>query len=77
VETLIGVFGITEDNTIADRVLYPSDTKQISAALDRQSSGEVTKELAQLIEKLQQRGFDRFILADEALAGRPGGPVQA
>ena len=71
-ETLIGVFGITEDNTIAEKAIYPSNPKQISAAIDRQSSGEVTKELAQLIEKLKQRGFDRFILADEALAGAVG-----
>jgi nucleolar protein 56 len=68
VETLIGVFGVTEDNDVVETVLYPRDAKQISAALERQSSGEVSKEVADAIEKLVQRGFDTFTFANRALA---------
>jgi nucleolar protein 56 len=68
VETLIGVFGVTEDNDVVETVLYPRNAKQISAALERQSSGGVSKEVADAIEKLVQRGFDTFILANRALA---------
>ena len=52
VETLIGVFAVSDDASILEKGLYPNDPKQIAAALERQSSGEVTKETAELMEKL-------------------------
>lgn len=72
VETLIGVFGVTEGDEIVDRVLYPPDPKQIAAAQDRQSTGEVTKEVAELIEKLRQRGFTRYLFSNRTLAEAVG-----
>jgi len=68
VETLIGVFGVTGGNEIVERVLYPPDPKQMAAALLRQAEGEVTKEVAELVEKLMQRGFQRFVFTNGALA---------
>ncbi len=68
VETLIGVFGVTEDNEIVEAVLYPRNPSKISAALDRQSSGEVSREVADAMEKLVQRGFDAFVFTNRALA---------
>jgi hypothetical protein len=68
VETLIGVFGVTEDNEIVEAVLYPMNPDKISAALDRQSSGEVSREVADAMEKLVQRGFDAFVFTNRALA---------
>lgn len=68
VETLIGVFGVTEDNEIVEAVLYPGNPSKISAALDRQSSGEVSREVAEAIEKLVQRGFDTFVFTNRNLA---------
>jgi nucleolar protein 56 len=68
VETLIGVFGVTEDNKIVEAVLYPRNPSKISAALDRQSSGEVSREVADAIEKLVQRGFDTFVFTNGNLA---------
>jgi nucleolar protein 56 len=68
VETLIGVFGVTEDNEIVEAVLYPGNPSKISAALDRQSSGEVSREVADAIEKLVQRGFDTFVFTNGNLA---------
>lgn len=68
VETLIGVFGVTEDNEIVEAVLYPRNPSKISAALDRQSSGEVSREVADAIEKLVQRGFDTFVFTNRTLA---------
>jgi nucleolar protein 56 len=68
VETLIGVFGVTEDNEIVEVALFPKDPKKISAALDRHSSGEVSKELREAIEKLVQRGFKKFVFTNKGLA---------
>ena len=68
VETLVGVFGVTEDNEIVEAVLYPRNPSKISAALDRQSSGEVSREVADAIEKLVQRGFDTFVFTNRNLA---------
>ena len=68
VETLIGVFGVTEDNEIVEAVLYPRSPSKISAALDRQSSGEVSREVAEAIEKLVQRGFDTLVFTNRTLA---------
>ncbi len=72
VETLIGVFGVTEGDEVVERVLYPPDPKQIAATQDRQSIGEVTKEVAELIEKLMQRGFTRYLFSNRALAEAVG-----
>jgi len=40
----------------------------MAAALERQAEGEVTKEVAELVEKLKQRGFRSFIFTNGALA---------
>jgi len=72
VETLIGVFGVTEGNDVVERVLFPPDPKQISTALDRQSAGEATKEVGEVVEKLKQRGFKKFVFSNRALAEAVG-----
>ena len=68
VETLIGVFAVSDDASILEKGLYPPDPKQIAAALERQASGEVTKETAELMEKLMQRGFKHFVFENEDFA---------
>jgi len=68
VETLIGIFALTEDNDIVERVLYPRDAKQINAALERHAAGEPSKEMTEAAEKLIQRGFETVIISNEALA---------
>jgi len=67
VETLIGVFALTHDNDIVERVLYPRDAKQINAALERHAAGEPSKEMAEMLEKLIQRGFETVIISNEPL----------
>ena len=72
VETLIGVFGVTEDDEIVERTLYPADPKQIAAALDRQTDGDATKEVADIMEKLRQRGFKKYVFSNRSLAETVG-----
>ena len=68
VETLIGVFGVSEGGEIIERTLYPADPKQIAAALERQSNGEATREVSETVDKLIQRGFRYFTFSGRALA---------
>lgn len=67
-ESILGVFGVNEAGDIVERTMYPMDSKQIVAALSRQLNGELTKEVRQTIEKLIQRGFNRFVLSNRGLA---------
>jgi len=71
-ESLIGVFGVTEDGEIVEKTLYPPDPKQIASALDRQSKGEITREVSETIEKLVQRGFMIMSFSNRALADTVG-----
>ncbi len=68
VETLIGIFALTHDNDIVERVLYPRDAKQINAALERHAAGEPSKEMSEMLEKLVQRGFETVIISNKHLA---------
>jgi nucleolar protein 56 len=68
VETLIGIFALTHDNDIVERVLYPRDAKRINAALERNTAGVPSKEMSELVEKLVQRGFETVIISNEPLA---------
>ncbi len=67
-ESILGVFGINEDNEIVEKIVYPADPKQIAAALSRQLNGELTREVVESIENLTKRGFNRFIFSNRQLA---------
>ena len=68
VETLIGIFAVTHENDIIERVIYPRDAKKINAALERHAAGEPSKEMSVMVEKLVQRGFETVIISNEPLA---------
>jgi nucleolar protein 56 len=67
VETMIGLFAVTGDNDIVERVIYPRDANKINAALERHAAGEPSKEMSEMVEKLVQRGFETVIISNESL----------
>jgi nucleolar protein 56 len=67
-ETLIGVFGLTKEGVIVEKVLFPLDPKQIATAIVRLRRGEVIKEIAELTDKMKQRGYSKFVFASKTLA---------
>lgn len=67
-ESLLGIFGINEDNMIVEKTLYPKDPNQIATALSRQLEGEVTREVSETVEKLTKRGFRILVFQNRALA---------
>jgi len=68
IETLIGIFGLTKEGVIVEKVLFPPDSKQIATAIDRLRRGEVIKEIAELAEKMKQRGYRKFVFSSKTLA---------
>ena len=68
VETLIGIFAVSHDNDVVERVLYPRDAKRINAALERHAGGDPSKEMSEMVAKLLQRGFKTVIISNESLA---------
>ncbi len=67
-ETIIGVFALTKEGVIVEKVLFPPDSKQIATAIDRLRRGEVIKEIAELAEKMKQRGYRNFVFSNKTLA---------
>ena len=67
-ESILGVFGIGEDNEIVEKTLYQPDPKEIAEALSKQLNGELTREADETIEKLVKRGFKKLIFTNRALA---------
>jgi len=67
-ESILGVFGIGEDNEIVEKTLYQPDPKEIAEALSKQLNGELTREVDETIEKLVKRGFKKLIFTNRALA---------
>ena len=68
IDTLIGLFGLTENNQIIEAIPYPKDSKQIAGAMERLSEGEISRELTQLIEGLNKRGFKEYVFPRDNLA---------
>jgi nucleolar protein 56 len=57
-ETLIGVFALTAEGMIIEKVLYPKEPEKIARAITRQRNGEITREISKIAEGLIKRGFD-------------------
>ncbi|MBS7652783.1 MAG: hypothetical protein QW638_03080 [Candidatus Bathyarchaeia archaeon] len=68
VESILGLFGVNENNEIVEKVLYRGDPEEIADTLDRQRRGELTAEAAEVIRRLLEKGYERFIFSNRALA---------
>ena len=68
VDTLLGIFAVTEDRQIVEAVEYPKNAKMIATIQERLREGEVTRELRLLIEGLQKRGFRKIVVTERSLA---------
>ena len=68
VESVIGLFGFDEDNTIVEKVFFPKDVLKTAERLKKIEDGELIKEIAELIEKLEAKGFTYFIFENQELS---------
>lgn len=67
-ESLIGIFGISEDFKIIEKILYPLNAEYIANAILKNLNGEITKEVSETIQKLFRRGFNYFTFTNRKLA---------
>jgi nucleolar protein 56 len=67
-ETLIGVFGLSEDGRVLEKALYPKEPEKIAHAITRQRNGEITREVLRVAEGLVKRGFDEVATPNTELA---------
>jgi nucleolar protein 56 len=67
IESMIGVHAFNEENEVIAESHYPRDAKQIARALIRLRDGEVTREVAAVLDKLRGLGVEEVSGQNEAL----------
>lgn len=67
VETIIGVFALTEDNRIIQAAPFPKNPRRIADALDRQRKGEIPREVSILVEGLIEKGVKKIVSTNQPL----------
>lgn len=75
VESIIGLFGIDENDGIIEMILYKGDLEGIAETLDRQRRGELTAEVTEMIRRLLGKGYTRFVFSNRALAENARGKM--
>jgi len=68
VESVIGVFGFSEDNELVEKVFFPKDFKKTAARLQKIEKGTVTREISSLIDKLRAKGYMHFVFENQEMA---------
>ena len=70
VESVIGIFGFEEDGSLVGSVPFPKDVEKIADKLKRIRVGETVEELVDLVTRLKEMGYDRFVFESAGLAKR-------
>ncbi len=68
VQCVMGVFAFGEKKQLLDRVLFSKDAEKIADKLGKTETGQVIDEVAGLVEKLQAKGYDKFVFENPELA---------
>jgi nucleolar protein 56 len=67
VENMVGLFAYGEDGARVASEIYPSDPKQIAAAIREHRDGLVSRPLASLVESLTSKGYTVFSSTNQRL----------
>ncbi|PVX27306.1 MAG: C/D box methylation guide ribonucleoprotein complex aNOP56 subunit [Candidatus Bathyarchaeum sp.] len=68
VESVIGVFGFGEDNTLAEKVFFPKDPQKTAERLVKIEEGKLIEEIESLVNKLQEKGYTQFVFENPEMA---------
>jgi nucleolar protein 56 len=68
IECVMGVLAFGEKNELIDIVMFPKNPKEIAEKLEKIETGKVIEEVANLIKKLQEKGYDKFIFERQETA---------
>jgi nucleolar protein 56 len=69
VESVIGVFGFNESNELVEKILFPKDPKETAEKLQKIEAGKVIEEITILVEKLQDKGYTKFVFENPEMSG--------
>ena len=68
VESVIGMFGFGEDNSIVEKEFFPKDTLETAKILKKIEEGELINEISGLIDKLQAKGYTHFVFENQEMS---------
>jgi nucleolar protein 56 len=68
VECSFGVIAFNEENKLIEAALFPKEPQTAAKALIKLENGKMTKEIAELIDKLSKSGYDFFVFENANLA---------
>jgi nucleolar protein 56 len=68
VESVIGVFGFGEDNTLAEKVFFPKDPQKTAERLLKIEEGKLIEEIESLVKKLKEKGYTHFVFENHEMA---------
>ena len=68
VESVMGIFGFGENNTLIEYVLFPKEPVKVAEALIKIEAGKIIDEQATLVEKLKSKGYTFFVFENTETA---------
>lgn len=68
VESVIGLFGFSEDNTVVEKVFFPKDPLKTAEMLKNIEDGELIDKILNLIKSLEAKGATQLVFENQKLS---------
>ena len=68
VESVMGAFGFSEDNTLVEKVFFPKDAVETAERLKKIEDGTLIEEISGLIDSLKKKGYTQFVFENQQTA---------
>ncbi len=68
VESVMGAFGFSEDNTLVEKVFFPKDAVETAKRLKEIEDGTLIEEISCLVETLKKKGYTQFVFENQKTA---------
>jgi len=68
VESVMGAFGFSEDNTLVEKVFFPKDAVETAKRLKKIEDGTLVDEISCLIDSLKKKGYTQFVFENQQTA---------
>lgn len=70
IECSFGVLAFNEENKVIENVLFPKKPKKAAETLARIEAGKAVDEVVDLVNTLEEQGYDRFVFENRNLASQ-------
>jgi nucleolar protein 56 len=68
VESSFGILAFDEENKLIEKVLFSKKPQHVAKALMKIEAGKMVDEVAELVNKLKEKGYDTFVFENASLA---------